>query len=254
MFAEQGAAWIVHMLVFFLIMVIPVIPMYGAIIAVILATEGQPDQALPALMIPLYLIICLIIFFGSAYLMGGAYRSAFKQLRGERIKLRDLFSGGDCWLRVLGAMLLVGILTTIGFLLFIIPGFIVAGMFFFTLPLIVERDLGVIEAMRASYEVTRHSLLMFTLFALVIPLLASLGGCACYVGLLVTYPLLFTITAVAYRDCFGVAGARSFSPSAPPPPPGYAPPASASLVCPNCQAEVPATALFCVRCGNRMQA
>ncbi len=117
-------------------------------------------------------------------------------------------------------------------------------------------NLGVTDAMRASYEVTRQNLLMFTLFAVVLPLLAGLGAFACYVGLLVTYPLFFTIMAVAYRDCFGVPGARIFSQGAPPPPPSYATPYApppASAVCPNCHAEVPTGALFCIRCGNRMR-
>src|SRR5262249_31896124 len=42
-------------------------------------------------------------------------------------------------------------------------------------------------------------------------LIAQAGAYACYVGLLFTLPLQYTIGAVAFRDCFGVPGARSFS-------------------------------------------
>jgi len=256
MFAEQWQAWVVHILVFGLIMLIPMVPFYMLVFAAGILRPQEDNPTLPLAIVGIYPIVFLLILLISAYLMSGAYRSAFKQLRGERIQLRDLFSGGDCWGRVLGALLLITILTGIGMMLCIIPGFIVAGLFFFTIPLIVERNLGVTDAMRASYEVTRQNLLMFTLFAFVLSLLASLGALACYVGLLVTYPLYFTVMAVAYRDCFGVPGARSFAQGAPPPPPSYGSPYSpppSAIACPNCQAEVPNGALFCIRCGHRMR-
>lgn len=256
MFAEQWQAWVVHILVFGLIMLIPIVPFYVLIFAVSMTTSRQDNPAVPVVVFASYPIFYLIIMLLTSFLMGGAYRSAFKQLRGERFQLRDLFSGGDCWGRLLGATLLMGILCSIGIMLCVIPGLIVAGLLFFTIPLIVERNLGVIDAMRASYEVTRQNLLMFTLFAIVLSILAGVGALACYVGLLVTYPLFFTIMAVAYRDCFGVLGAHRFSQGAPPPPPSYAPPSSPppqSVVCPNCHAEVPPEALFCIRCGNRMR-
>jgi uncharacterized membrane protein len=186
------------------------------------------------------------------------YRSALKQLRGGRIGFGDLFSGSDCFLRLLGATLVAGALGTIGLLLCVIPGLLVGGLFLFTAPLIVDRNLGVIEAMRMSRELTRRNLLLFTLFALVVAIIAWVGSYVCYVGLLVSYPLLFTIMTVAYRDCFGVAGARRFVAPVPPGPPSYAsappqawPPPPA--VCLNCQMEVPAQAAFCPRCGSRLR-
>jgi hypothetical protein len=95
------------------------------------------------------------------------------------------------------------------------------GLLFFTLPLIVERRMGVIDAMKLSFETTRPNMWMFMLFAFVVGLMASLGQLACYVGLLVTYPLHFLITAAAYKDIFGVAGARQIP--AMQSPPAYAP-------------------------------
>jgi len=255
MFAEQWQAWVVHMLVYFLILLIPMAPFYAAIIALNLtAARGQEPQP-PVALFLLVPVLILVLLLASAYLMGGSYYSAFKQLRGERIELRDLFSGGRYFPRMVGALLLIGVLGILGAMLCVIPAFIVGGLFFFTLPLIVDRNLGVLEAMRASRELTQQNLFMFTLFAFVVSLLSSLGAYACYVGLLVSYPLLFTITVVAYRDCFGVPGARSFALPTPPPPPNYgAPPPQWPAVCPNCQAAVPANAAFCARCGGRVRA
>jgi hypothetical protein len=78
--------------------------------------------------------------------------------------------------------------------------------------------------MQTSYELAKRNWLMFTLFAFVVQLLASLGAYACYIGILATLPLMFTIAAVAYRDCFGTEGAGYFSPNTPAMPSDYGQP------------------------------
>ncbi|MBI3721553.1 MAG: hypothetical protein HY248_03285, partial [Fimbriimonas ginsengisoli] len=184
----------------------------------------------------------LITFGLAAFMLGGVYRTAFKQIRGEKISVRDLFSGGDLVFSVIGALFLIAICVNIGTIFCILPGFLAMGLLFFTLPLIVERRMGVIDAMKLSFETTRPNMWMFMLFAFVVSLLAGIGAIACYVGIIVSYPLHFLVTAAAYKDIFGVAGARrSPAIAAPPaytpqaynqqswanqPPQSYAPPQS----------------------------
>src|SRR5262249_3824469 len=108
------------------------------------------------------------------------------------------------------------------------PAFIVAGALYFTVPLVVERRMRVMDAIQASRDITRGDLFMFVLFAFIVSLIAQAGSYLCYVGLLVTLPLHYTIAAVAYRDCFGVGGARSLARKAPPPNAYGAPPPSGS--------------------------
>jgi hypothetical protein len=254
---------------FFVAVIVPIgafiATMYLMMIATMMTQQGtrraQPQMPLMTLIIFYGGLIAMIIVLMplTVLLLGGAYRAAFKQLRGGRVEFRDLFSARDCYWRLLGATLLHSLLVFIGSMLCVIPGFIVLGLFVFTLPLIVERNLGVFEAMRASRDVTQRNLLMFTLFAFVVQLIASVGSYACYVGLLVTWPLMFTMTVVAYRDCFGVEGAISFSERASasasvygPPPANYASPGEQSIVCPNCQSYLPAKAQFCYRCGKNV--
>jgi hypothetical protein len=121
--------------------------------------------------------------------------------------------------------------------------------------------------MKESYAVTSRSLLMFTIFVLVTYLIASAGTYVCYIGMIITWPLLFTISAVAYRDCFGLEGALSFARRVharqpwelPPPQYEAAPPASFAspqqpprTACPQCGVSVPQTARFCNRCGYHL--
>jgi hypothetical protein len=277
MFTQQWKGWVTLSLGFFGAVVVPIgaflLVMYVMMFATMttVGPRGGPPEIPVMTILFLYLgIFALIIVLMpvAVFVMGGAYRAAFKQLRGGRVEFRDLFSARDCYWRLLGATLIHFALAALGAMLCVIPAFIVAGLFFFTMPLIVERNLGVFEAMRASRDVTQPNLLMFTLFAFVVQLIASAGSYACYVGLLASWPLMFTITAVAYRDCFGVSGARSFLQAAPPSQTGYeaptvvypapspvvypAPPAQQGSVCANCQTPLPATAQFCPRCGTNV--
>ena len=156
----------------------------------------------------------------------------------------------------------------------ILPGLVVAGLLYFTIPLIVERNLGVIEALQTSFEKTKRAWFMFTLWAIVVNLLAQLGVVACGVGLLASFPLLFTMASIAYRDTFGVAGARQFRGGQVPPPSAYAPQTwsqpgqpeppkpippprieETNLQCPRCGARLMSTsAKFCNICGANLQA
>jgi len=269
MFAERWQVWVVQMLVVFVAFAVPAVPFYLMMItAQLTATETGAPPEMPALFTPLVLVIAAVSFFGAAFFWSGLYKTAFKQLRGEAVSIGDLFSGGDIFLRVLGAFLVIGILAMLGAILCIFPAFIVAGLVWFTIPLIVERNLSIGEAVSASYEATKSNWFMFTLFAFVVSLLASVGQFACYVGLLVTYPLQFTITTIAYRDIFGVAGARSFAssqpqyptnyapPSFPPPPPQFGAPQeppraeSTTSICSNCGTMIQRAARFCSKCGS----
>jgi hypothetical protein len=262
MFTEQWKAWVLLMLIVLLIILAPVGLLVMVILGLASATAGTQNAGLSLLVFPLTMASVLFIMGALSYLTGGLYRAAFKQLRGGQVEVGDLFSGGDKALSVLGATLLIALLTMIGALLCIIPAYIVMGLFFFTIPLIVERGLGATDAMRTSYELTKQNILLFTLFAFVVGLIAQIGAYACYIGLLATFPLQFTITAVAYRDLFGLEGARSFLPPAPhvpspyaPPPSAYAPPSAYTpspppRACRNCQSSLPPSATFCPRCGT----
>lgn len=291
MFTEQWKGWVTIALGLFAVIVIPTLLMIVFyMVTVTQAVEQASRSSAPP--DPTGFLMIYLGFFGmmllltplSVFLLGGMYRAAFKQLRGGKVEFKDLFSAKDCYLRLLGGALLMYLIIMIGYMLCMVPGLIAMGLLFFTLPLIVERNMGVIDAMKLSYEVTKPNMLMFTLFAFVVGLIASAGAYACYVGLLATYPLMFTIHAVAFRDCFGLPGARSFAQQLPPPsiyappqqppmsqyppmsqhppmspqppmppqPPPVAqaqPPATAKL-CPNCQSKLPATAVFCPKCGT----
>jgi uncharacterized membrane protein len=301
MFAEQWKVWVLNSLVLSLVTVVPAIGIYIFMFLAVAASAGSSSAGVGFVIIVLMLVAMALIVILSSYLICGMYQTAFKQLRGEPISTRDLFSAGESFPRFLGAVIVVGVLAMIGFLLCIIPAFIVVGALYFTVPLVVERRMSIADAIQASRNATRGDLFMFVLFAIVVSIIAQAGSYLCYVGMLVTWPLQYTIAAVAYRDCFGVPGARSFAskaapphsygapppvsyqppppqqwqgygsspqPSAVPAPPTPAPPLTApqpqsptaavqqsstgEIICPDCKAQLPATARFCARCGRTL--
>src|SRR5262249_25412304 len=274
MFLEQWQVWGLQSLVVyaavFALMIVGFVCFFG--LALLIGSSMQEATPLLFLMFfPLFFILIAV----SSVLGCGMYKTAFKQLTGGEIAVADLFSGMECVVPVLLATLCHSVLVLIGLAFCIIPGLIIAGLLYFTTPLIIQARLGVFDAMRESKEVIQRNLLMFMLFAFVVGLIAQSGQYLCYVGLLATFPLQFTMGVIAYRDCFGVPGARSFQPpkpnaapygpppgwppGAPPPgwppsapPPGWPPSAvpPEPVFCPSCQAALPPGARFCHACGH----
>jgi uncharacterized membrane protein len=66
----------------------------------------------------------------------------------------------------------------------------------------VDRDMGPLEAVRASWEVTRRDYLSFLGMTLVLSLLSALGGLLCWLGLIITLPILPAGQVCVYKHCF----------------------------------------------------
>ena len=278
LFTKQWSVWVLMILVMFLITFAIYLPFFG-VIGMMMPTPqiGEPVE-FPVGIFMLYPIMGLAIFVVFAWLLGGLYNTAFKQLRGEQIAFGDLFSGGQYLGRMLGAGLLIGIAANIGIVFCLIPGLIVLGLTFLTYPMIVEGGKGTIDAIKASIEVTKKDWVMFTVFAIALVLLAEAGAIACGVGALATLPLLFLGQALAYRDNVGMSGAQAQGQFTPPPPPDYrdyapsqapgqpqapawAPPnyesaptpESATKTCPHCGATLARAVNFCNQCGRSLR-
>lgn len=141
-----------------------------------------------------------------ALLETGMLRTADKQLRGEPIRVADMFDTGGRYFHVLGYLLLssaviagVNIVCcfTLGF-----AGMVVTGLLFFAHPLIVQGRLGIVEAMEVSYRTTKSHWVYYAVWVFLIQLLAQIGSVACYVGMAASIPLFPLATMIAYHDVF----------------------------------------------------
>ncbi len=232
---------------------------YGAIAALIVSGSRTGPSSTPSLGalfagIGALGVGGLISTFLMVFLMCGMKRTAARQLRGEPIAVRDIFSGGDVFLPVLGASLLIGLAASAGIVFCILPGFLIAGMLSLSLPILVEERLGVLDALRKSWEVTRPNLWMFTLWYFLISLIGGLGTYACYIGLIATLPIYSIGLMVAYRDTVGLPGALPPAAAVPVVPPapvvdyGAGGPPVLSARCPACGRPVAAGAVLCPHC------
>ncbi len=185
----------------------------------------------------LSVVTALAINIVQAFFLGGMFKAAWKQVNRQPIAVSDLFSGIDLFMKIVVAAVLITMLQFIGTLLCYIPGLIVQGLFFFVIPLIVYRQMEPLDAMRESFQTVKQDWIMFSLFAFVVNLLAALGIIACLIGILVSYPLLFLFTAVAYRDCFEPA------------PEVNRVEALYTKYCRNCGSPLDVKANFCDKCG-----
>ena len=191
-------------------------------------------------------------------MMCGLYLTYFKKRRGEPIEFSDLFKGFDYFAQAVIATLLhaipIVVIVVPGYILFYIffilsvavqgdepnPAamFGVMGMFMlfyvlvivvimfvsigftFAYPLIVDRKLQAIDAIKWSFRAAMANfgrlLLLYLLNALL-----SLGGLLlCYVGMFLVFPITYGAIAVAYEQVFGLSDG-SEAVNLPPPPPTF---------------------------------
>lgn len=125
-----------------------------------------------------------------------------------KVEFSDFFSKYYLFFKVVAASIISGILVLLGFIFFIVPGIILIIKFQFVTFLIIDQEMGPIEALRKSYAITKGVKWELYLFAQLLFLINILGLLAFVVGILVTYPLTFVARAFVYR--------RLLSPTTPP--------------------------------------
>jgi uncharacterized membrane protein len=108
-----------------------------------------------------------------------------KAARGDELQVKDMFEAFRNYWNAVLASLLVSVITIVGFVLFIIPGIIFACKLAFTPYLVVDRKMGVIEAVKESWRMTGgHAWKVFLIGLLAIPI--GIAGLICFgVGIIV---------------------------------------------------------------------
>ena len=119
-------------------------------------------------------------------------------VRGQGAEIGDLFKGGPYFLRMLGSSFLFGLAVGVGTLLCIVPGIIVALMFWPYAYLLVDKDPPGIDCLSRAKEITENNWGAVFLIALASFGINMLGLAACCVGLIFTAPLTSLMMAVAY--------------------------------------------------------
>ena len=186
-------------------------------------------------------------------MMCGLYMCLFAKMRNEPFEFGLLFKGFDYFvpaliaaaiqtvpvvaIMIFGEFIFMGftfamipasrdegppLMFFVGLLVFVLFAVIVSlavhTIFFFSYPLIVDRKLSGLDAIKTSVRAASKNIggllgLMLLLFCLGI-----VGVLACYVGVFFLMPISFASYAAAYRRVFPDIGVHNLPP--PPPPPG----------------------------------
>lgn len=218
LFGREWLAWCLIGLVYTIILSIPIVVGYVVIIAVVLTSVGAGAAAggesgagaaavgaILGVMIGVFVLLVLV-YAVHAWLHAGMVRAAIKQLRGEQFSVGDLFSGGDVTVPAIITELIYFLGYMVGAMLCIVPGYLLAGMWVFAPPLVVDRRMTPGEALRTSFEVTKPHMWMYLVWFLLYVLVVSAGSVVGF-GVIATLPIGHLMLMIAYRDVFGIPGA-----------------------------------------------
>jgi uncharacterized membrane protein len=97
------------------------------------------------------------------------------------------------------ATLIKGFIVIVGLLLFIIPGIIFSIKLQYTEYFIVDKKMDAIDAIKASWEITKGVKGNLFLLGLLLGLINILGFLCLIVGLVITVPLSMVANAYVYR-------------------------------------------------------
>lgn len=138
------------------------------------------------------------IMFGIVYL---AYKSDQKQA----VAFGDIFYAykNGLFLKSFLLSMLSIIFMYIGFSLCLIPGFILAALMMLSVPFVLFSNLGAMQAIKASFQVTTKNFSGFNVMLFLMVLILIVGFLICIVGLLAAYPLIYIIIYVLYKKIIG---------------------------------------------------
>jgi uncharacterized membrane protein len=152
-------------------------------------------------------VVLNIIAFMISIALGVAIKIGFTRyfLNADEDKgsYNDLYTMGGVFFTYFVAYVLLSLITVAGLFLLVVPGIIIALIYFFVPTLIIDRGLEVGEAFKESAAMTKGHRLHLLGFALVSVLLNFVGVLVVVVGLLVTVPVTCFGGVYIYRKLLG---------------------------------------------------
>jgi len=192
--------------------------MCGLHLAFLKARRGQPiefgmlfkgfDYFGPSLIATLLHILPIVAIVLPAYIL--FYVSIFVSMAASQN------SGEPNPGALLGVMVMFGIF----WLVVVVVVVIVSIGFTFAYPLIVDRKLQGLDAVKLSFRAAFANFWRLLGMTLITSLLGVLGMLACYVGAFLVMPIGYAAISKAYEQVFGLSDGSEFS-NLPPPPPVF---------------------------------
>ena len=160
---------------------------------VVMAAQGNFEVVMVVILLQFIVQVALGAFFNLGFIT-----LYLKVARGEKPDIKDLFAGKSRIVPAILVSLLIGFGVMIGSILLIIPGIIFSLMTVFALYFVMDKNMGVMESIRASIDATRGSKMKLFLFGLVASLLGIAAMIPCGLGFIVVGPWLGVTAGVIY--------------------------------------------------------
>lgn len=139
-----------------------------------------------------------------AYFLGGIARFALTVARGRKPEFGEVFAGGSTLGPMFVGQLLLTIGSGIGALFCLVPGVIIALACQFYALFIVDKQLSGVDALKASWEVTKGHRVNLLVLAIIMFLVSVLGMLACCFGFfLIAAPMQMLVQAYVYQRLHG---------------------------------------------------
>lgn len=148
------------------------------------------------------LIGALVISVYSYIVQSAVVRGALSTARGEAVTAASFTQFKNLG-TVIPAGIIVGVLTTIGYLLCYLPGLFVAFISGFFMYFIVDKNQGIMESIQSSWQFVFANFGPLLLLFLVNLVIAIVGALLCGVGLLVAVPVIVMAQTYAYLKLRG---------------------------------------------------
>lgn len=175
------------------------------IIMIALQVVGGKDNFLVTILVYLVGVVLSYIWIRSLLnLVDGKNFNPFSK--------ESLPSLGQYW-NFFKTSILSGFFILLGFVLFIIPGFYVAGRLMFALYISVEKNQGARKTLREAWDDTKGYGWVLFWKSFVIGLFIILGFIALFVGFFITYPIGMMLLVVLYREFYKMKNQMSISKS-----------------------------------------
>ncbi len=152
-------------------------------------------------------ILVSIVGWFVSLIVGAAIQSAYISgvldiANGQQVSVGSFFRPRNIG-QVIVAGLIVGVITTIGLFLCVIPGLLASIMLLFTVVALLDRNLSAVDAVKTSFDVSKANFGNVFLTWLVCVAIAFVGALLCGVGLLVAVPVATLVLAYAWRRISG---------------------------------------------------
>lgn len=153
-------------------------------VSVSLVSGFLPDSGSTGTAIFWGIVLFIFNFFIAYPVQIGVIYFMIKIARGDNAELKDIFEAFNHYGSALLMMILLGLIIGIGFLLLIIPGIILGLRLYYTPFILIDQKLGAVDAIKASWEMTRgHGGQVFLMFLLGIPIMIG-GMIALIIGII----------------------------------------------------------------------